>query len=120
LRAPDYTYASGRASAKASVDLILADSATGSSIRTGTVHNGDTVEYPLSVAAPMPNLRVVLGWFDPEIFPKPDDPLELPTLLNDLDVKVIDPTGATVLPYILDKANPTKAATRGVNKVDTA
>src|SRR5207244_7257948 len=96
-----------------------ADGGNGSRIRTGTVHNGDTVEFPLSVAATQPNLRVVLGWFDPEIFPKPDDPLEAPTLLNDLDVKVIDPSGATVLPYVLDKANPTKAATRSVNKVDT-
>jgi hypothetical protein len=119
LPGPDYTHGFGLGDAKASVDLILADGATGSRIRTGTLHNGDTVEFPLSVAAPMPNLRVVLGWFDPEIFPKPDDPLELPTLLNDLDVKVIDPTGATVLPYVLDKANPTQAATRGVNKVDT-
>ena len=119
LPGPDYTHGFGLADAQASVDLILADGATGSRIRTGTVHNGDTVEVPLSVSASIPNLRVVLGWFDPEIFPKPDDPIELPTLLNDLDVKVIDPTGATVLPYILDPANPTRAATRGVNKVDT-
>ena len=118
LPGPDYTYGFGLVDAKNSVDLILADGGTGSRIRTGTLNNGDTVEFPLSVAAPQ-NLRVVLGWFDPEIFPKPEDPLELPTLLNDLDVKVIDPSGQTVLPYVLDKAHPTQAATRGVNTIDT-
>jgi hypothetical protein len=115
---PDYTYGFGLADAKSSVDLIIADGGIGSRIRTGTLHNGDTVEFPLSVSAPQ-NLRVVLGWFDPEILPKANDPIELPTLLNDLDVKVIDPSGQTVLPYVLDKDHPTQAATRGVNTIDT-
>lgn len=118
LPGPDYTHGFGLADAKASVDLIIADGGNGTRIRTGTVHNGDTVEFPLSVPATQ-NLRVVLGWFDPEIFPAPEDPLEAPTLLNDLDVKVIDPGGATVFPYVLDKNNPGTAATRGVNHIDT-
>jgi hypothetical protein len=118
LPGPDYTHGFGLADAKASVDLIIADGGAGTRIRTGTVHNGDTLEFPLSLSAGQ-NLRVVLGWFDPEIFPAPEDPIEAPTLLNDLDVKVIDPSGATVLPYVLDKNNPTNAATRGVNHVDT-
>ena len=65
------------------------------------------------------NLRVVLGWFDPDIATTNDTPLDVPSLLDDLDLKVIDPSGNTVLPYVLDKNNPTTPATRGVNKVDT-
>jgi hypothetical protein len=115
---PDYTYGFGLADAKASADLIIADAGTGSHIKTGTVHNGDTVELPLTVASTQ-NLRVVLGWFDPDIAAPPDDALDGPALLNDLDVKVIDPSGTTVLPYVLDKEHPSQPATHGVNTVDT-
>ena len=114
---PDFSYGFGLVDAKNSVDLIIADGGTGSRIRTGTLKSGDTFQFPLSVASPQ-NVRVVLGWFDPEIVPQPDAP-DTPTLLNDLDVKIIDPTGATVLPYVLDKNNPGATATRGVNHVDT-
>ena len=113
---PDYTYGFGLVDAKNSVDLIIADAGTGSRIRTGTLANGST-ELPLYLAAPQ-DLRVVLGWFDPEIEPAPDAPAT-PTLLNDLDLKVIGPGGETVLPYVLNPATPTAAATRGVNTIDT-
>lgn len=114
---PDYAYGFGLADAKASADLIIADGGTGQRIRTGTLTNGQSVTFPLTLAA-VQNLRVDLGWFDPEILPDPDD-RGSPTLINDLDVKVIDPSGGTVLPYLLNKANPSAAATRGVNHVDT-
>ncbi|MEK6371926.1 MAG: S8 family serine peptidase [Acidobacteriota bacterium] len=113
---PDYTYGFGLVDAKSSVDLIIADAGTGSRIRSGSLANGST-ELPLYLAAPQ-DLRVVLGWFDPEIAPPPDEP-ETPTLFNDLDLKVIDPSGATVLPYVLNPATPSVAATRGVNTIDT-
>jgi len=115
---PDYSYGFGLVDAKASVDLIIADGGTGLRIRTGTVHNGDTVTIPLTLAAPQSLLRVDLGWFDPEILPQPDDRGSA-TLINDLDLKVTDPSGATVLPYVLNVNAPAAAATRGVNKVDT-
>ena len=113
---PDYTYGFGLVDAKNSVDLIIADAGTGSRIRAGSLANGST-ELPLYLAAPQ-DLRVVLGWFDPEIEPAPDEPAT-PTLFNDLDLRVIGPGGSTVLPYVLDPANPSVAATRGVNTIDT-
>jgi hypothetical protein len=118
LPGPDYIYGFGLADAQKSVDLIIADGGTGSRIKTGTLHNGDTVQFPLSVTSPQ-NLRVVLGWFDPDIVTTADTPLDVPALLNDLDLKVIDPSGNTVLPWVLDKNNPGNPATRGVNTVDT-
>jgi hypothetical protein len=118
LPGPDYIYGFGLADAQKSVDLIIADGGTGSHIKTGTLHNGDTVEFPLSVTSPQ-NIRVVLGWFDPDIVTTPDTPIDVPALLNDLDLKVIDPSGNTVLPYVLDKNNPSAPATQGVNHVDT-
>jgi hypothetical protein len=119
---PDYTYGFGLADAKASADLIRDDNGTGSRIRTGSVTAGQEIDFPITLAAAQ-RLRVVLGWFDPEVLLTPesedDDPLADKTLVNDLDVRVVDPTGTTVLPYVLNKSTPDAVATRGVNHTDT-
>jgi subtilisin family serine protease len=121
---PDYTYGFGLADAKASVDFIRDDNGTGSRIRTGTVGNGQDVDIPITLSSAQ-KLRVVLGWFDPEVLLTPDptvpgdDPIADKTLINDLDLRVVDPTGATVLPYVLNLSTPNALATRGVNHADT-
>ncbi len=119
---PDYIYGFGLADAKASVDLILGDNGAGSRIRTGTIANGQDIDIPVVLSSTQ-NFRAVLGWFDPEVLlvPSPDDPDPLAdkTLINDLDLRVVDSTGATVLPYVLDMNNPSAVATRGVNNTDT-
>jgi subtilisin family serine protease len=119
---PDYTYGFGLADAKASADLIRDDNGTGSRIRTGSVTAGQEIDFPITLAAAQ-RFRVVLGWFDPEVLLTPasedDDPLADKTLVNDLDVRVVDPSGTTVLPYVLNKSTPDAVATRGVNHTDT-
>jgi len=119
---PDYTFGFGLADAKASADLIRDDNGTGSRIRKGTVGNGQEIDFPITLAAAQ-KFRVVLGWFDPEVLLTPSeddpDPLADKTLVNDLDVRVVDPSGATVLPYVLDKNAPSAVATRGANHTDT-
>jgi len=121
---PDYTFGFGLADAKASADLIRDDNGTGSRIRAGTVTNGQEIDFPITLAASQ-RFRVVLGWFDPEVLlqpdpqPEDDDLLADKTLINDLDVRVVDPSGATVLPYVLDQNAPNTAATRGANHTDT-
>ncbi|MEA2490450.1 MAG: hypothetical protein QOH21_2242, partial [Acidobacteriota bacterium] len=114
---PDYTYGFGFVNAKAAVDLILADGGKGTRIRGGSLAEGQSFEMPIRVTTAQ-NLRVVLQWLDPEIAYLGDDDLAAVALVNDLDVKVIDPAGNTVLPYVLDKVNYTANATRGVNKID--
>jgi hypothetical protein len=105
---PDYTYGFGLVDGKASVDLIRDDNGTGSRIHRGTIGNGQEIDYPITLAASQ-KLRVVLGWFDPEVLLQPnanpddDDLLADKTLVNDLDLRVVDPSGATVLPYVLDR-----------------
>ncbi len=114
---PDYIVGFGLLQAKASIDLILADNAAGRTIKVDSIGNGGQVEYPVTLLTAQ-KLRVVLGWADPEVLIFPDDGVAVSALVNDLDVKVIDPAGNTILPYILDRANPTALATRGVNTVD--
>lgn len=114
---PDYTYGFGFLNAKASVDLIVADAGTGKRVRIGSASQGSVDNYPVTLSA-QENFRVVLTWFDPEALPLGSEDVAGKTLINDLDVEVVDPTGATVLPYVLDPANPGANATRGVNTID--
>ena len=113
---PDYTFGFGLANAQASADLIIADNNTGSRIRVSGITQGQQVDTPINVTSTQ-NLRVVAGWLDPEVLLLPDDFAEK-TLVNDIDIKVIDPVGNVVLPYVLDKNHPEFAATRAVNSVD--
>ncbi len=121
LPGPDYAYGFGLVDAQASVDLIRADAGTGSHILTANVANGQSVEIPLAITTGG-KFRAVLAWADPEVLLPPatdtTDPLATKTLVNDLDLKIVDAGGNTTLPYVLDKDHPTVAATRGVNSVD--
>jgi hypothetical protein len=116
---PDYTYGFGLVNAKTSVDFIRNDAGTGSHIRNLSFTQGQaqSFEFPLVVTEAQ-NLRVLLNWADPPAVFLGDEDLATPALVNDLDLKVIDPQGNTVLPYVLDKVAYTANATHGVNKVD--
>lgn len=115
---PDYTYGFGLANAQTSVDLVIADGATGGRIKNGSVSQGQTQQYTMKLTAAQANLRVVVGWADPEVFGLGEDDVAAKTLVNDLDLTVTDPSGATALPYVLNASAPSDAATKGVNTVD--
>jgi hypothetical protein len=114
---PDFTYGFGLVNAKASADLIINDAAQGKRIRTNQVTQGASIEVPFAVPTRQ-GVRVVLTWFDPEVPILDPDEIADKVLLNDLDLKVIGPDGATTLPYVLNAGTPTAAATRGRNSVD--
>ncbi|HEV7240277.1 MAG TPA: S8 family serine peptidase [Thermoanaerobaculia bacterium] len=109
---PDYTYGFGLVNAKASVDLILNDR-----IRTLSLAQGATHESLVVVDQPQ-NVRVVLNWPDPAIPFLGGDDVAAKSLINDLDLKIIDPAGNTILPWTLNKDQVSANATRGVNGVD--
>ena len=122
-RGPDFTYGFGLLDAKAAADTIIADGGQARRIKMDQIATGGKLELPLTLTSTQ-NLRVLLGWSDPEVFVfpvdsgDPTDPLAASTLVNDLDVKVVDPSGNDVLPYVLDPTNPGAAATHGVNHID--
>ncbi|MGZ4778689.1 MAG: S8 family serine peptidase [Thermoanaerobaculia bacterium] len=113
---PDYTFGFGFLDGKASADLIVADNGQGKRIRIDTIAQGAQFQYPLTITSTQ-NVRVVLGWADPEVL-NLGDAFAGNTLINDLDVKVLDPSGNTTFPYVLNKDIPDANATRGVNTVD--
>ena len=114
---PDYSAGFGFVNAKAAIDLMRADNNSGSRIRSGTIAHGARVEIPMALHSAQ-TLRVVLSWPDPEVILGFDElDLAAVALVNDLDLKVIGPSGET-LPYVLDRNNPGNLATRGVNTID--
>jgi len=65
-----------------------------------------TRRFPIIVPATAALVRVTLAWSDP-----PASPLAAKTLVNDLDVRLIDPAGRVFLPWVLDPKNPSLPAT---------
>lgn len=63
-------------------------------------------------------IKVTLCWTDPAGTPLSGLDNPTPALVNDLDLRVIDPLGNTNFPYVLDPAHPTNAATTGDNMLD--
>lgn len=116
---PDYSWGFGLANAKASVDIIRADNGTRSRIQKLSFAKGkvESREFPLAVSQAQ-NLKVLLTWFDPAPVLIGDEEIDAPTLVNDLDLRIVDPSGATHRPWVLDKVNFQANATRGVNTID--
>jgi len=113
---PDYTFGYGLVNAKASADLIIANSGRG--IRKFNVSQTSPVEIPLIISEPQANMRVLLQWGDPSIPLTGDEFIADKALVNDLDIKVVGPNGTEYLPYVLDPANVEKLAAPGVNTRD--
>jgi len=114
---PDYTFGFGLVNAQSSVDLLRADAGTGSRIARTLLRQSERIEIPLTLPA-LANLRVVLGWSDPE---NPATPLFSPfspALVNDLDLMLVGPADTTTLPWALNPFTPESAAIRTVNRRD--
>jgi hypothetical protein len=63
-------------------------------------------------------VRVVLNWADPALPFLGGDDIAAKALVNNLDLRVVDPSGNTWNPWTLDKNNADANATRAVNSVD--
>jgi hypothetical protein len=110
---PDYTFGFGLVNAQNSVDVVRADNNTGSRIRSGVVAQGARFQIPMTVSAGS-NVRLTMVWDDPEGIP-----LAQVSLVNDLDMRLIGPSGAVTLPHVLDPVNRAAPAVTGTNVRDT-
>ncbi|MEO6833613.1 MAG: S8 family serine peptidase, partial [Chitinophagaceae bacterium] len=105
---PDFTFGFGVADAIRSVAMIDSNW-----IYSGTISNGGN-QNPLTIQVP-PNtgqLKVMLYWHD-----LPASPSSAKQLINDLDLKVMDPNAVTHLPLVLDAA-PTAVSAPAVEGSD--
>lgn len=118
---PDYRFGWGLINTRAAADLL----------RDYALHPGyhRLVEGRLTPAHPrdvwvvdVPGgaaLRVTLCWTDPPGTATTSHDSRTRRLVNDLNLRVISPTGQTNFPFVLDVLNPSAPATTGVNNYDT-
>jgi len=111
---PDYKFGYGHVDALAGINVITATDQEGNSayIRQDTVEDGEIKTYTLNSDGNGP-LKCTLVWDDKE-----GTTSSTRVLINDLDLRLIGPHGTTYLPWVLNKYNPRKTATRGDNSLD--
>lgn len=109
---PDYQHGYGSVRADAAVDAVI-----GENVIEGDVGQGQVYTFVVIVGADDPQLKVTIAWDDPSGTPNVN-----PVLVNDLDLRVIDPNGGVHLPWTLNPANPNANAVRnvrdGVNNIE--
>ncbi|RPH95689.1 hypothetical protein EHM69_03540 [candidate division KSB1 bacterium] len=102
---PDYVFGFGRINVQATVDGIIAGH-----FLEDELSSGETNNHTVTVASGTSTLRISLSWMDPSATPLAD-----PALVNDLDLTVVSPGSTTYFPFILNPANPSAAATTGID-----
>ena len=129
----DYTFGFGLADRPAALDLVDADAAAGGKLHLKEleIFSGESVEFTVRAVGDA-SLSAVLCWTDPQGTPvevNPDIALTdnprvaldatTPSLLNDLDLRIVDvATGEEFLPWQLDASDPSAGAIAADNTVD--
>lgn len=116
---PDYMFGWGLINAERAAGLISEDDVLQNSIDEMILANNDSIIREINAAGNLP-LRVTVCWTDPAgnvLEPAWND--RTPSLVHDLDLKLIGPDGELYFPYRLDPDNPTAPpSTDGKNFVD--
>ncbi len=106
---PDFIYGYGHVNALRSAEVI-----ENSMFMIDTISQGDSLVYSINVPAGSQKLRVMLYW--------PDEAASVnanPSLVNDIDFLVYDPTATEYKPWVLNHApNPTTLAQPAVRGDD--
>jgi hypothetical protein len=107
---PDYKHGFGLMNLWRAVNMMENNRHFNSSIATGT-----TQANIITVPAGLAQLKVMLYWNDPV-----PSPLANQTLVNDLDLEVMNPSSSTILPLILDTIpqNIKNTATNGADHIN--
>ncbi|MGC4037116.1 MAG: S8 family serine peptidase [Chitinophagaceae bacterium] len=107
---PDFSYGFGWMNLLRSVKML-----ENSNYFNDSVANSQTKTHTISVPANTAQLKVMLYWNDPAAAV-----LAAHTLVNDLDLEVVDPSSTIKLPYLLDTlpGNANNIATTGVDHVN--
>jgi hypothetical protein len=98
---PDYRSGYGSVRIQPAIDLLRVGR-----LQEDSVDQGDVFTTQIQATAGVP-LKVTLAWDDP-----PATPNAATALVNDLDLRLIDPNGQVHLPWTLDPQNPSLPAVR--------
>jgi hypothetical protein len=117
---PDYAFGWGLMNTLSAATIIYDDSVSPGLISESNLADGETETYGfMSDGSPV---RLTLVWTDPPgTFNLPSLNPTTPKLVNDLDIRLEHVSEPTIyLPYVLNPASPTTAATTGDNILDNA
>ncbi len=117
---PDYMSGWGLMNTKAAADFIKAHADFPYAERFREDSLSDTNEndaYTFIWNGSTP-IKATLCWTDPAGTPESELDVTTPELVNDLDIRIVDPSGITNFPYILNPSAPTNYATMGDNYLD--
>ncbi len=115
---PDYKNGWGLVNIEKAAAKITEDDSNDDIISEHTLTNSPTYTTTLTATSGYP-IKVTICWTDPK--GTPPSPSVNPSdimLVNDLDLTVEDQSSTTYYPYMLDRNNPSNAATTGDNDVD--
>lgn len=108
---PDYIFGWGLMNAERAADLITENTEGQIVIDEIALENGSVYEREVNVVGGNP-LRVTISWTDPAgnvMSPVLND--RTPSLVNDLDLRLVDESGFVYFPYSLDPDEPDAPAT---------
>ena len=106
---PDYIYGFGKPDAYRAVtsisdNLYFEDNISQNGVKT----------HSINVISNLSQLKITLSWTDKE-----GNPVANKSIVNNLDLKLVTPTGDTILPWILNPAIPKNQASHGIDNVNT-
>jgi hypothetical protein len=98
---PDCQYGYGSVRVVDAIEHLRADN-----IAELEINQGETIEMLIFAEQPG-QIKATIAWDD-----VPATPLVIPSLVNDIDIVVIDPSGTTHYPWTIDPSNPGNPAVR--------
>lgn len=99
---PDYLYGYGSVRIVPAIDFMRSGQ-----FEENTVSQSGVVSYALNVPAGTTQLKITLAWDDAA-----GTPNVVPSLINDLDLRVFSPSAVQAFPWTLNPTNPSAAAAR--------
>ncbi len=113
---PSYRFGWGVVNTRSAATLVSQDATNGlkNQIKEVLLTNNSIIQFPVVASDGTNPLKITICWTDPAGTPNNVTNLDNPTpkLVNDLDLRVVSPTGSTNLPWVLnpDLTNQTSAA----------
>ncbi|MGC8990747.1 MAG: S8 family serine peptidase, partial [Verrucomicrobiia bacterium] len=119
---PDYRFGWGLMNTRRAA-LLLGQNATNgwkAFVKEVRLEPGGVIEFPVVAAGGTNELRVTHAWTDAPGVAESVFTVDSPNvkLVNDLDLRVISPSGVTNFPYVLNPVTRTNAATKADNSRD--
>ena len=107
---PDYTMGYGRINGRKAYESLL-----NQTYFSGAVSTGQTSQFTLTAPTGATGLKVLLYWHDAV-----GSTMAAQALVNDLDLTIIDPSGTTWNPWILNPNQANSNATRGIDHINNS